>query len=55
MGVEEVDFLTHLRIYPFQLLAEGRCEGQEFRTVRKACFSLHYLVNPDFVCTWCVN
>ena len=55
MGVEEVDFLTHLRIYPFQLLAEGRCEGQEFRTVRKAYFSLHYLVNPDFVCTWCVN
>lgn len=55
MGMEEVDFLKHLRVYPFRLLPEGRCEGQEFRTECRACFSLHYLVNSEFVCTWCVN
>lgn len=55
LGVENVDFLKQLRVYPFQLQPEGVCEGQEFRTSRMIRFDLHYEVCSDFICTWCVS
>lgn len=49
-----VDFLEHLRIVPFQLQTDGRCEGHELRTSSHIHFDIHYIASPDFVCTWCV-
>ena len=49
-----VDFLEHLRIVPFQLQTDGRCEGHELRTSSQIHFDIHYIASPDFVCTWCV-
>lgn len=55
LNEQEVDFLEHLRIAPFQLQAEGRCEGNELRTSSQTRFDIHYIASPDFVCTWCVQ
>lgn len=54
LGEEGVDFSCHLRISPFELQQNGVCDAYEYRTSRKQCFSLHYMLHSDFVCTWCV-
>lgn len=36
-----VDFLEHLRIVPFQLQTDGRCEGHELRTSSQIHFDIH--------------
>lgn len=55
MGEEEVDFKRHLRVLPFRLRPEGCFTGCECRTPRRERYLIHYMLHPDFVCTWSVG
>lgn len=53
LNAEEVDFLDHLRISPFQPEAEGDFSAAEYRTGEGRIFTIHYRLFPDFVLTVC--
>lgn len=55
MSRVEVDFKKHLKVFPFQVVEEGILEAQEYHTADHRLFSIHYLVQTDFVLTWCVD
>jgi 4'-phosphopantetheinyl transferase EntD len=55
MGVEEVDFIRHLRIFPFSLSEEGEFEACEYRTGRQERYRVRYVTHPDFVLTWIIK
>ena len=55
MGVEEVDFIRHLRIFPFSLSEEGEFEAREYRTGRQERYRVRYVTHPDFVLTWIIK
>ena len=52
MGEEGVDFIRHLRIFPFILSEEGEFEACEYRTDRQERYRVRYVTHPDFVLTW---
>ncbi len=53
MDAEGVDFRDHLYIEPFTLDAtEGTFQAFEYKTDRRECFDIHYLLHSDFVLTW---
>ena len=54
LGCQEVDFVEHLRVMPFEVGETGTLSGAEYRTGRHRLFQIRYLLHPDFVCTWCV-
>lgn len=54
MNQAEVDFRNHLRVLPFRLCSEGCFTGCECRTSQAASYPVHYMLHPDFVCTWSV-
>lgn len=55
LETDEVDFLTHLQIFPFLPQVSGTMYAREYRTGMNRNFSLSYLVTSDFVCTWGVK
>lgn len=55
MGCSDVDFLDHLRIFPFVLGSEGTFRAQEYRTSLRQLFTVAYLLHSDFVCTMTVR
>lgn len=55
LETDEVDFLTHLQIFPFLPQVSGTMYAREYRTGMNRSFSLSYLVTSDFVCTWGVK
>lgn len=52
MEEEAVDFLDHLRIFPFTLQESGVMEAQEFRSSNEQKFLIHYDTHPDYVLTF---
>ena len=46
-GVEEVDFIRHLRIFPFSL-SEEEFEACEYRTGDRGRYRVRYVTHPDF-------
>ena len=55
LNQQEVDFLQHLRIAPFQFQpGGGKMAGYEYRTPEGMVYGLNYLTHPDFVCTYVV-
>lgn len=54
LGCQEVDFVEHLRVMPFEVGETGTLSGAEHRTGHHRLFQIRYLLHPDFVCTWCV-
>lgn len=55
MGVEEVDFIHHLRVFPFRLVEEGEFEACEYRTGQQGHYRVRYVTHPDFVLTWAIK
>lgn len=55
LDCREVDFLQHLKVVPFQLAPSGTFRGESFRLEREQCFAIHYLIHPEFVCTYCID
>lgn len=55
MDTDEVDFRRHLHIEPFELQEQGDFTAHEYRTERKRCFRIHYLLHPEFVMTWNID
>lgn len=55
MDTSEVDFRKHLYITPFSVQEQGIFKAQEYRTDRRRLFSIHYLIQPDFVLTWQID
>lgn len=55
MDTDEVDFRRHLHIEPFELQEQGDFTAHEYRTERKRCFWIHYLLHPEFVMTWNID
>lgn len=55
MEENEVDFVDHLRIMPFDLSESGSFAVCEYRTPQKENFQISYMIHPDFVCTWCMK
>lgn len=55
MGVEGVDFIRHLHIFPFVMEEEGCLEAQEYRTEEQWHYRVRYLTHPDFVLTWTIK
>lgn len=55
MDCSEVDFLEHLKVVPFPLASSGSFRGESFRLEEKRHFMIHYLIHPEFVCTYCVG
>ena len=51
----EVDFIRHLRIFPFSLSEEGEFEAREYRTGRQERYRVRYVTHPDFVLTWIIK
>ena len=52
MEEEAVDFLEHMRIFPFTLQESGQMEAQEFRSPKEQKFLIHYDTHPDYVLTF---
>ena len=52
MEDEAVDFLEHLRIFPFTLQESGGMEAQEYRSSKERKFLIHYDTHPDYVLTF---
>lgn len=52
MEEEAVDFVDHLRIFPFTLQESGIMEAQEFRSSKGQKFRIHYDTHPDYVLTF---
>lgn len=48
----EVDFLAHLKVEPFKLAASGTFRGEFSRPDSSRHFMIHYLIHPEFVCTY---
>ncbi len=55
LDCQEVDFLSHLKVEPFKLAASGVFRGESFRLGFPQHFMIHYLIHPEFVCTYCVG
>lgn len=55
LDMEEVDFLRHLKVCPFKLSFSGTFTGESYRETNETCFLIHYLIHPDFVCTYCLD
>lgn len=55
MGMEEVDFIRHLHIFPFVQAESGVFEACECRTEMQCHYLIHYQVHSDFVLTWTVK
>jgi len=55
LDMAEVDFLQHLKVCPFKLSSSGTFTGESYRKADKARFLIHYLIYPEFVCTYCLN
>lgn len=51
---EGVDFIRHLRIYPFVQAEQGVLQAREYRTEAQQAYTIHYLTHPHFVLTWAV-
>ena len=52
MDDQGVDFIEHLRIFPFTLRESGVMEAQEFRSFTEQKFLIHYDTHPDYVLTF---
>ena len=52
MEDEGVDFIDHLRIFPFTLQESGILEAQEYRSSKAQKFRIHYETHPDYVLTF---
>ncbi len=50
----EVDFCTHLQVFPFVPQERGEFRAREYRTEQQRMFLIRYLLHPDFVLTWTV-
>ena len=55
LDMAEVDFLQHFKVCPFKLSSSGTFTGESYRKADKARFLIHYLIHPEFVCTYCLN
>lgn len=55
LDMAEVDFLQHLKVCPFKLSSFGTFTGESYRKSSKTRFLIHYLIHPEFVCTYCLN
>lgn len=55
MGCKEVDFLRHLKVFPFKLASSGGIRGESYHPDQKSSYQIHYLIHPEFVCTYCVG
>lgn len=55
MDTSEVDFREHLHILPFNVREQGEFHAREYRTTSQNSFLIRYLVQPDFVMTWCYS
>lgn len=53
LGMEDVDFLDHLRIYPFEVQESGSFMAEEYRTEVRRRMEVYYHLAPDFVWTLC--
>ena len=51
LNASEVDFRGHMRILPFAVNESGVFSAEEYRTVEKRRFTIHYYLFPDFVLT----
>ncbi len=51
LNASEVDFRRHMRILPFAVNESGVFSAEEYRTVEKRRFTIHYYLFPDFVLT----
>lgn len=54
MDASEVDFRSHLHIFPFQPQEQGVMHAEEYRTSQQRTFRIRYLLHPDFVLTYTV-
>ena len=51
LNASDVDFRGHMRILPFAVNESGVFSAEEYRTVEKRRFTIHYYLFPDFVLT----
>lgn len=52
MEEEAVDFIDHLRVFPFVPRKSGELEAREYRSGRECRFRIFYDTHPDFVLTF---
>lgn len=56
LNSSEVDFLEHLRIFPFEIVSgAGVMNAKEYRTPAQKDYTVNYILNSDFVLTYCVT
>lgn len=55
MGEVDVDFLSNIRIFPFDIQQNGTFKAQEFGSTSKHIFLVHYFLHSDFVFTYTVS
>ena len=52
MKDEAVDFINHLRIFPFAQQESGTFEACEYRSEQEQKFLIHYDTHPNYVLTF---
>lgn len=55
VGMEDTELKEHIRISPFLPHSQGTFTAQEYRTELQRVYTIHYLVQPDFVLTYSVE
>ena len=56
LNSSEVDFLEHLRIFPFEIVSgTGVMNAKEYKTPAQKDYTVNYILNSDFVLTYCVT
>lgn len=54
MDRKGIDFKEHFRIFPFVPEKEGCFPAQEYFTKAHKKYTVHYLLDSEFVLTWCI-
>lgn len=52
LNASEVDFRSHIRLFPFPVDEAGVFLAEEYRTLARRRFAIHYHLFPDFVLTF---
>ena len=55
IDAEIIDFVTDLRVMPFQPYLEGEIQASEICTPQQKEYVLNYVVEPEICCVWTID
>lgn len=55
LDMESIDFISNLKVYPFDIQSDNAFVLEENKTKNKQTFNINFCVSDDYVLTWCIN